>query len=221
MIGVMAARRRGGRPRRALARGRGAGAAFGIAMLCRETTALPLVGSVPIFLLGKPVPRRVLIASGVGFAAVIGGEALFQYCDDRRSAAPLHHRLPPRRAYRSCRQYGGQFPAVAADRPAAGAVGQRRFRFAVLAGGCGALARRAARPSMRRAKGGSSVLAAMAAASFVLVALLVHKLVLNPRYFTLARAGRGDGRCDLARSRDGRASGSSLLVPRSSAATCC
>ena len=165
-------------------RGAAAGAAFGIAMLCRETTALPLVGLVPIFLLGRPVPRRVLIASGVGFVAVIGGEALFQYAMTgdplRRYTIAFHHDEHIDRAA----NMEGNFLLWPPIDPLLVLLINDDFGLLFWVAGAalwfGAL-RTVDVASRRRLV----VLAAMAAASFVLVALLVHKLVLNPRYFTL------------------------------------
>lgn len=173
-----------GEDRAGLWRGVGAGAAFGIAMLCRETTALPLVGLAPIFLLGKPVSRRVLIASGIGFAAVIGGEALFQYALTgdplRRYAIAFHHDEHIDRAA----NMEGNFLLWTPIDPLLVLLINDDFGLLFWVAGA-ALWFGALRTVDAAGKRRLTVLAAMAAASFVLVALLVHKLVLNPRYFTL------------------------------------
>ena len=181
--------------RAGLLRGLVAGLCFGVAVLCRETSVLPLAGLAPLFLLGRPVPRRVLVAAGVGLAIVLGGEALFQYALTgeplRRYTIAFHHDehidraanmegnfllwppIDPLLVLLVNDDFGFLFWALAA----AMVVGVRRC---VPAGG---------RPALL-------VLGAMAAASFLLVSVLVTKLVLNPRYFmlpALRRGGRGGG----------------------------
>src|SRR5579859_2361130 len=64
-----------------------AGLAFGGAILCRETTALALFGVVPLFLAGRPIPRRALIVMTLACAGLLAGEAAFQYA---LTGDPLH-----------------------------------------------------------------------------------------------------------------------------------
>lgn len=171
-----------GRP--AYLRGVAAGAMFGVAVLCRETSVLPLVGLVPLFLIGRPVPRGVLIAAGIGFAIVLGGEALYQYALTgeplRRYAIAFHHDEHIDRAA----NMEGNFLLWPPIDPLLVLLVNDDFGLlfwllgAALTFGA---QRRWAAPGRRR----MIVLGAMAAASFLLVAVLVHKLVLNPRYFTL------------------------------------
>ncbi len=183
MIGVMLLGGAGD-DRAGLWRGVGAGVAFGVAMLCRETTALPLVGLAPIFLVGKPVPRRVLIASGIGFGAVIGGEALFQYAMTgdplRRYTIAFHHDEHIDRAA----NMEGNFLLWPPIDPLLVLLVNDDFGLLFWLAGP-ALWFGALRSVEAAGERRLTVLAAMAATSFVLVALLVHKLVLNPRYFTL------------------------------------
>ena len=170
--------------RSGLWRGCAAGVAFGIAMLCRETTALPLIGLAPLFVIGRPVPRRVLIAAGVGFALVIGGEALFQYALTgdplRRYTIAFHHDEHIDRA----KNLEGNFLLWPPIDPLLVLLVNDDFGLLFWAAGA-ALALRALRTVEPEGRARLAILAAMAVASFLLVAVLVHKLVLNPRYFTL------------------------------------
>lgn len=164
--------------------GVGAGVALGLALLCRETTALPLLGLVPIFLLGRSVERRVLIAAGVGFALVVGGEALFQWTQTgdalRRYSIAFHH---DEHIDRALNREGNLLLWPPID-PLLVLLINDDFALLFWAAGL-ALATgtwHALSPDGRRR---FTVLAAMAAASFLLVAVLYTKLVLNPRYFML------------------------------------
>ena len=56
---------------RGLTRAALGGALFGTAVLCRETSVLALAALGPALLLGRPVSRRLLIACGLGAAAVL------------------------------------------------------------------------------------------------------------------------------------------------------
>jgi 4-amino-4-deoxy-L-arabinose transferase-like glycosyltransferase len=167
-----------------LRRGLLAGASFGMAILCRETTIVALVASVPIFVLGKPVPRRVLIASGVGLLLVLGGEALFQaYMTGeplRRYTIALHHDEHIDRAA----NMEGNFLLWPPIDPILVLLVNDDFGLLFWIAGA-ALWLGALRGVEIDRKRGLWVLGAMAASSFVLVAVLVHKLVLNPRYFML------------------------------------
>lgn len=161
-----------------------AGAAFGVALLCRETTALPLLGLVPVFLLGRPVERRVLIAAGVGFALVIGAEALFQYqvTGDplRRYAIAFHHDEHIDRA----RNLEGNLLLWPPIDPLLVLLVNDDFALLFWAAGL-ALAIGTWGALGAEGRGRFGVLAAMAAAGFLAVAVLHDKLVLNPRYFML------------------------------------
>lgn len=165
-------------------RGVAAGACFGVAVLCRETTVLSLVGFVPLFLLGRPVPRRVLIACGVGLAIVLGGEALYQYALTgeplRRYTIAFHHDEHIDRAA----NMEGNFLLWPPIDPLLVLLVNDDFGllFWVFAAAVAVGVRRYVPVAGRQRL---TVLGAMAATSFVLVAVLVHKLVLNPRYFML------------------------------------
>ncbi len=161
------------------------GALFGVAILCRETSVLALAALGPLFLNGQPVPRRVLIAGGIGAAAVLLGEALFQYVLTgdplRRYTIAFHHDEHIDRAANR----EGNFLLWAPIDPLLVLLVNDDFGllfwlagFAVAAGAWRIV------PVERRAP--LVLLASMAAASFLLVSLLYTKLVLNPRYFMLA-----------------------------------
>lgn len=169
---------------RGLWRGVAAGACFGVGVLCRETSLLPIVGLAPLFLLGRPVARRVLIASGIGFLLVIGGEALFQYAMTgdplRRYAIAFHHDEHIDRAA----NMEGNFLLHPAIDPLLVLLVNDDFGLLFWLGGAAA-AFGAMRGVPAEGRKRLIVLSAMALASFVLVAALYSKLVLNPRYFTL------------------------------------
>lgn len=158
-----------------------AGAGFGVAILCRETSVLPLAGLAPLFLLGRPIPRRALVLAGVGCAVVLGAEAAFQWALTgdplRRYAIAFHHDEHIDRAANK----EGNFLLWTPIDPLLVLLVNDDFAlifwllpFALAAGVI---------PEDARAR--MTVLAAMALAAFLLVAVLVDKLVLNPRYFTL------------------------------------
>lgn len=161
------------------------GALFGVAILCRETSVLALAAVGPLFMIGRPVPRRVLIACGIGAAAVLLGEALFQFVLTgdplrRYTIAFNHDEHIDRAANRE-----GNFLLLAPIDPLLVLLINDDFGllfwlagFAVAAG-----AWRMA-PVERRTP--MILLASMAAASFLLVSVMYTKLVLNPRYFMLA-----------------------------------
>jgi 4-amino-4-deoxy-L-arabinose transferase-like glycosyltransferase len=165
-------------------RGVAAGACFGVAVLCRETSLLPIVGLAPLFLLGRSVPRRVLIASGIGFLLVIGGEALFQYAMTgdplRRYTIAFHHDEHIDRAA----NMEGNFLLHPAIDPLLVLLVNDDFGLLFWLAGA-AVAFGALRNITADGRARLIVLAAMALASFVLVSVLYSKLVLNPRYFTL------------------------------------
>lgn len=161
-----------------------AGLAFGLALLCRETAVLALAGFGALFLLGKPFPRWAIFATGCGAALILLGEAAFQYAmtgdplhryglafnhDSTLDRAAneegnllVHPAIDPLLVLLVNNEFGLLFwlavPAAFALRRTAGAAAFDWRRFAPVL--------------------------AMGAASFLLVAILSHKLVLNPRYFT-------------------------------------
>ena len=161
-----------------------AGICFGLAILCRETAVLALAGFAPLFLAGRPVPRRVLLVAGAGAAAVLALEMLFQFAvtgdplhrymlafnhDDTLSRAAnlegnllVHPLVDPLLVLLVNNEFGLLF-WVAAAALCAGAV-------------------RGVRPSGKNAL---VLCIALGLASALLVSLLSTKLVLNPRYFTM------------------------------------
>jgi 4-amino-4-deoxy-L-arabinose transferase-like glycosyltransferase len=161
-------------------RGVAAGACFGTAIMCRETALLALVGLVPLFLLGRPVSRRMLLGAGVGLALVLGAEALFQgvMTGDplRRYAIAFHHDAHIDRA---ANREGNVLLHPAVDPLLVLLVNDDFGWLFWLAGAAGVSG------AWRRASRSLAVTGAMAAAVFVLVAVLYGKLVLNPRYFML------------------------------------
>lgn len=170
--------------RAGLAKGVAAGVAFGVAMLCRETTALPLLGLAPLFLLGRPVPRRVLVAAGIGFALVIGAEAVFQWALTgdplRRYAIAFHHDEHIDRAA----NLEGNFLLWPPIDPLLVLLVNDDFGLLFWVAGA-ALALGTLRRLDGEGRARLAIVGAMAGAAFVLVAVLTTKLVLNPRYFTL------------------------------------
>ena len=171
---------RGGMIRAALG-----GAFFGVAVLCRETSVLALAALGPLFLLGRPVSRRVLIACGMGAAAVLLGEALFQYALTgdplRRYTIAFHHDEHIDRAANK----EGNFLLWPPIDPLLVLLVNDDFGLlfwlagaALLIGGRALILPKGRTPFL--------LLSWMTAASFVLVSVLYTKLVLNPRYFMLA-----------------------------------
>ena len=167
-----------------LRKGVAAGLCFGLAVLCRETALLSLAGLGPLFLIGKPVPRRVLLAVGVGFAAVIAGELLFQGAMTgeplRRYTIAYHH---DEHIDRPANLEGNFLITPVLDPFLVLLINDdfgMLFWLAGIAVAMGTLAR--LDPGRRKRL---IVLGAMSAACFMLVAVMVHKLVLNPRYFTM------------------------------------
>jgi 4-amino-4-deoxy-L-arabinose transferase-like glycosyltransferase len=169
---------------RGVGRGLAAGALFGVAVLCRETSVLPLAGLALLFLHGRPVPRVGILAAGVGCAAVLGAEALYQFALTgdpwRRWTIAFHHDSHIDRAA----NLEGNFLLWPPIDPLLVLLVNDDFGLlfwllpvALVAG----TTRLLLWPGRRRLV----VLSAMAVASFLLVAALTTKLVLNPRYFTL------------------------------------
>ncbi|WP_298669874.1 glycosyltransferase family 39 protein [uncultured Sphingomonas sp.] len=166
-------------------RGGGAGLCFGIAILCRETSVLALAAFVPMFAIGRPVPRRVLFAAGVGLALALGAETLFQYAMTgdplRRYSIAFHHDEHIDRAA----NMEGNFLLWPPIDPLLVLLINDDFGLLFWLAGL-ALALGVTRGLGETQWRRLTILAAMAGTSFVLVAVLYTKLVLNPRYFTLA-----------------------------------
>lgn len=161
------------------------GLCFGVAALCRETAILPLVGLLPIFLLGRPVQRKTLIACGIGIAFILAGEALFQYHMTgeplRRYDIAAHHDSHIDRAA----NMEGNFLVHPAIDPLLVLFVNDDFAllfWLAVAAFIGGTWGRIAIASRRRLV----IFASMALAAFLLVSVLTHTLVLNPRYFALA-----------------------------------
>jgi hypothetical protein len=161
-----------------------AGLCFALAILSRETAALALLGFVPLFLLGRPLPRRTLILMGLAAAALLLGEMAFQWALTgdplRRYTLAFNHDSHIDRAA----NLEGNLLIHAAIDPLLVLLVNNDFAllfwFALAALASG----------VHRGLGASSrrqllVPAVLAATAFLLIALLTTKLVLNPRYFTL------------------------------------
>ena len=161
-----------------------AGLAFGGAILCRETTALALFGFVPLFLVGRPVPRRALIVMALGCALLIGAEALYQYALTgdplHRWTLAFHH---DGHLDRAANAEGNLLVNPVIDPLLVLLVNDDfalLFWLAIAAAVAGAHRGLRADGARRFA-----VLIALAVAAFLLVGALYTKLVLNPRYFML------------------------------------
>ncbi|ONF97602.1 glycosyltransferase family 39 protein [Sphingomonas jeddahensis] len=171
-------------PRGLLRAGLG-GVMFGVAVLCRETSVLALAVLGPLLLIGRPIPRRVLIACGIGAAAVLLGEALFQYLLTgdplRRYTIAFHHDEHIDRAA----NHEGNFLLWAPIDPLLVLLINDDFGLLFWFAGAAAAFDRWRSIAVERRRP-LVLLAWMAGASFLLVSLLYTKLVLNPRYFMLA-----------------------------------
>ncbi len=157
-----------------------AGVCFGLAILCRETAVLALSGLGVLFLAGRPLPRWALLAAGGGAAAVLVGEAAFQYLMTgdalHRYSLAFNHDSSLDRA---ANEEGNLLVHPAVD-PLLVVLVNNEFALLFWLAIPALIALRRGGMDWRR----FAPVAAMGAASFVLVALLAHKLVLNPRYFT-------------------------------------
>ena len=170
--------------RRGLLRATSGGMLFGLAILCRETSLLSLAALAPLFLIGRPLDRRAILAAGIGVALVLGGEALFEWA---LTGNPLHRYTL---AYhhdehidRAANLEGNLLVHPAIDPLLVLLVNDDFaliFWVAILAVSCGAT--RKLEPGPRRRL---VLFGALALADFLLVSVLTHKLVLNPRYFLL------------------------------------
>ncbi|MFN3727082.1 MAG: ArnT family glycosyltransferase [Allosphingosinicella sp.] len=157
-----------------------AGVAFGLAMLSRETAVLALSGLGILFLLGSPFPRWALVAVGCGAGLVLLGEAAFQWA---MTGDPLHRYTlafnHDSSLDRAANEEGNLLLHPAVD-PLLVLFVNNEFALLFWLAIPAALAMRRGGMGWRR----FAPVLAMGAASFLLVALLSHKLVLNPRYFT-------------------------------------
>ncbi len=173
----------GGLKRADLLRALAGGLCFGLAILCRETALLALAGLAPVFVIGRPVNRRTLIAAGIGIAIVLGGEMLFQAVLTghplHRYGLALYHDDHIDRAA----NLEGNFLLHPVVDPLLVLLVNDDFGllFWLAPVALGVALRRLTPVGRRRLR----LVAAMAGANFLLVALLYDKLVLNPRYFTL------------------------------------
>jgi 4-amino-4-deoxy-L-arabinose transferase-like glycosyltransferase len=157
-----------------------AGICFGLAILCRETAVLALSGLGLLFLAGRPLPRWALLAAGCGAAAVLLGEAAFQYLMTgdalHRYTLAFNHDSTLDRA---ANEEGNLLVHPAVD-PLLVVLVNNEFALLFWLAIPALLALRRGGIDWRK----FAPVAAMGAASFLAVALLAHKLVLNPRYFT-------------------------------------
>lgn len=157
-----------------------AGAAFGLAMLCRETAVLALAGLGILFLAGRPLPRWTWFAVAGGAALVLAGEAAFQWV---LTGDPLHRYAlafnHDSTLDRAANEEGNLLVHPLLD-PLLVLLVNNEFALLFWLAIPALLALRQGGMDWRR----FAPVAAMGAASFVLVALLSNKLVLNPRYFT-------------------------------------
>lgn len=161
------------------------GGLFGVAILCRETSVLALAILGPLLLIGRPIPRRVLIACAVGAGAVLIGEALFQYAMTgdplRRYTIAFNHDEHIDRAANK----EGNFLLWPPIDPLLVLMVNDDFGLLFWLAGA-AIAGGTWRSIDLRRRRALALLLCMAATGFVLVSVLYSKLVLNPRYFMLA-----------------------------------
>ncbi len=161
-----------------------AGLAFGGAILCRETTALALFGFVPLFLVGRPIPRRALIVMALACIGLLAAEALFQYAligdPLHRWSLAFHHDGHIDRAA----NLEGNFLLWPPIDPWLVLLVNDDFALIFWLAGA-ALAWRFHHRLNREGRSRMLVVAALALATFLLVGALTTKLVLNPRYFML------------------------------------
>lgn len=159
----------------------GAGMTFGLALLSRETAVLALTGMLALFALGRPIARGRLFVAGIGIVAVLAAEMAFQWAT---TGDPLHRYTL---AYshdstldRAAGLEGNLLVHPAIDPLLALLVNNEFGLLFWLA----PLAVWFVRDRLGSPLG--AILAALAVANIVLVSALSTKLVLNPRYFTIA-----------------------------------
>lgn len=161
-----------------------AGICFGLAVLCRETAVLALAGFAPLFLLGRPLPRRILMVAAAGAAVVLALEMLFQFA---LTGDPFHRYMlafnHSDTLSRAANLEGNLLLHPLID-PLLVLLVNNEFGlvFWVMAL---ALATGAVRGLGPRRKNALILCIALGLASALLIALLSAKLVLNPRYFTM------------------------------------
>ncbi len=161
-----------------------AGVAFGTAILCRETAVLALFGLVPLFAIGRPITRRALIVVALGCAGALAGEAMYQWL---LTGDPLHR-------WTLAFHHDGHIDRAANDEgnwlvhPAIDPLLVLLVNddFALLFWALiSAITFRFDRKLDGQGRQRLFVLTALACSTFLLVAVLTTKLVLNPRYFAL------------------------------------
>jgi 4-amino-4-deoxy-L-arabinose transferase-like glycosyltransferase len=161
-----------------------AGISFGLAILCRETALLALAGLLPLFLLGRPVSRKILLIAGAGAASLLLAEMIFQAALTgdplRRYMLAFNHDSTIDRA---ANREGNLLVHPALD-PLLVLLVNNEFALlfwmavAALAAGVHRLMEEGQKRRLL-------LLVALGAAAFLLVGALATKLVLNPRYFTV------------------------------------
>ncbi len=157
------------------------GLAWGAAILSRETAILALAGLVPLFIIGRPVERKRLMIAAAGIASVLILEGIFQYLATgtplRRYILAINHDPTMDRA----RGNEGNLVVNPWLDPLLALLFNNEFGllFWVLAVALWAHLRTTQPPAIL-------MLGALGFANIVLVSLLSTKLVLNPRYFTIA-----------------------------------
>ncbi|WP_175518179.1 glycosyltransferase family 39 protein [Sphingomonas sp. OK281] len=161
-----------------------AGLAFGVAILCRETTTLALMGFVPLFMLGRPISRRALCLMAVACFALLAGEAVFQWAMTgnplNRWDVAFHHDAHIDRAANA----EGNFLLHPVIDPLLVLLVNNDFGliFWIFLIAAWLRVDRLLDVVARRR---TIILAALALATFILTGVLYTKLVLNPRYFML------------------------------------
>ena len=162
-----------------------AGICFGLAMLSRETAVLSLAGLGLLFLLGGPIDRKTLLIAALGAAALLGAEMIFQYwlTGDplHRYGLAAHHDA---HIDRSANKEGNLLVHPVID-PLLVLLVNNEFGLLFWMAIPAAITWKSWFPSIDVGRRGMIVVIAMAATAFILVGVLVHLLVLNPRYFTI------------------------------------
>lgn len=161
------------------------GICFGLAILCRETAILPLAGLGLLFLFGRPVSRKSLLVAAAGAALVLGAEMLFQFA---LTGDPLHRYVlafnHDATLDRAADLEGNILVHPLID-PLLVLLINNEFALLFWLAGA-ALAARFTRHLDAAQRRMLLLPVATGGVAFLLVALLSGKLVLNPRYFTIA-----------------------------------
>ncbi|MET0362891.1 MAG: glycosyltransferase family 39 protein [Sphingobium sp.] len=163
-----------------------AGGSFGLAVLCRETAILALAGLAIPFLMRGPALRRRLLLVGIGIVLVLGAEMLFQYYVTgnslhRYGIAANHDSHINRPA-----NLEGNFLVHPAIDPLLVLLVNDDFGLLFWVGAAVLMLKPLPAAVVGNQKDALFLIGSMALASFIIVSLLYTKLVLNPRYFTLA-----------------------------------